>query len=101
MKWTKIKKYSQKAGKEVLAIAEATYLTMMDPTLSRAQKMLLVSAITYLMLPVDAYPDFLPAGFADDLTIMLSALATAGKVGKKHLQECRLKHGLVAKEDRS
>ena len=99
LKWKKIEKYSRRAGKEVLAISEAVFLTMKDPKISWAQKTLIVGSLAYLLLPIDAIPDFLPGGYVDDVGIMLSAIASAGKVGKKHLQECRLKHGLVIKKE--
>ena len=99
MNLDKIKRYGQKAGKEVLAVAEATYLTFKDPSLGWGQKAMLVAAISYFLLPLDTYPDFLPGGFADDLSVMLTALGSVGKVGKKHLQECRLKHGLILREE--
>ncbi len=98
MKWERIQKYSQRAGKELMAVAEACYLTLRDPALSVTQKTLIVGAIAYLLLPLDAYPDFLPGGFADDLSVLMGAVLSAGQVGKKHLQECRLKHGLVTKD---
>ena len=94
-RWEQIRRYSLRAGKEVLAVAEACYKTMLDPALSVTQKSLILGAIAYLLLPVDVYPDFLPGGYADDMSVMLGALYSAGKVGKKHLSECRLKHGLA------
>ena len=97
MKWETLRKYSQKAGKEVLAVAEATYKTFKDPELSWRHKTLIFASIVYLLSPLDAVPDFLPGGYADDLSVMLASLMAAGQVGKKHLQECRLKHGLVVK----
>ena len=92
-----IKKYSQRAGKEMMAIVEACYLTFKDPGVSLHNKGLILFAIVYLLTPIDVIPDFMPGGYADDITVLLSALGSAGKVGKKHLQECRLKHGLVVK----
>lgn len=83
-------------------MAEATYKTMVDPRLSLGHKTLLIGALIYLLSPVDVIPDFLPGGYADDISVMLSALVGAGKIGKHHLQECRLKHGLVVKvEDKN
>lgn len=98
MNWETVKKYSRRAGKEVLAVAEACFLTLKDPLVPSRQKALILGAIAYLLLPVDAIPDFLPGGYADDMALMFGALASAGKVGKKHLKECRLKHGLVTKD---
>lgn len=89
-----IQKYSKRAGKEAMAISEAAFLTMKDPKISVRQKAVLVGSLAYLLMPLDTIPDFLPGGFADDITLMLAAIASVGKVGKKHLQECRLRYGL-------
>ena len=97
LRWSIIKKYAQRAGKEVLAMAEAAYLTLNDPEVSWRHKSVILGALVYLLTPVDALPDFLPGGYADDLSMMLSAVLAAGHVGKKHLKECRLKHGLAEK----
>ncbi len=97
MKWKTIQKYSRKAGKEVMAISEAAFLTMKDSKVPTRHKALLVASLAYLLLPLDALPDFLPGGYADDLGVMMAALAAVGKVGKQHLQECRLKYGLIEK----
>lgn len=97
LNWKKIKKYGQRAGKEVLAVAEAAYLTMKDPQVSLRNRGLILFSLVYLLAPIDAIPDFVPGGYTDDLSVMLTAIVAAGKVGKKHLEECRLKHGLVVK----
>ena len=81
MKWKTIQKYSKRAGKEVLAISEAVFLTMKDPKVSLRQKTML------------------PGGYADDIGVLLASLASVGKVGKQHLEECRLKHGLIIELD--
>ena len=98
MNWAIVKSYSQRAGKEVLAIAEAAFLTMKDPSISWRHKSLIVTSLAYLLLPLDAVPDFLPGGYADDISLMLAAVVASGKEGKKHLKECRLKHGIITKE---
>lgn len=99
MNLEKIKSYSQRAGKEVLAVAEAAYLTMKDPKVSWAHKLALMGALTYLLSPIDAIPDFLPGGFGDDLSVLAASLLAVGSVGQKHLKECRIKQGLSVKDD--
>ncbi len=99
MKWKTIQKYSKRAGKEVLAISEAVFLTMKDPKVSLRQKTMLLGSLAYLLMPLDALPDFLPGGYADDIGVLLASLASVGKVGKQHLEECRLKHGLIIELD--
>ena len=100
LEWEKIRRYSQKAGKEVMAIAEAAYLTAKDPEVSWRHKSLLMASLVYLLSPVDALPDLLPGGFSDDITVMLSALLGVGHVGKKHLKNCRKKYGLLVDNEK-
>lgn len=99
MKWETVKRYSQRAGKEVLAIAEAAFLTSKDPAVSWRHKGLILGSLVYLLTPIDALPDFLPGGYTDDISVMLAAVVAAGKVGQKHLKECRLKHGITSKKE--
>lgn len=95
MKWEMIKGYSQRAGKEVLALAEASFLTMNDSKVPLKHKSIILGALVYLLSPIDGIPDFLPGGFSDDLSVLLAALLSAGKVGKHHLEECRVKYGII------
>ena len=95
MRWEKIKSYSQRAGKEVFAVAEACFLTMKDPAVPWKHKALLSSALVYLLSPIDAIPDLLPGGFVDDMSLLIAALYTVGDQGLKHLQDCRRKHRLI------
>ncbi len=99
MQWKKIKQHGQRAGKEVVAVAEAAFLTLKDPDLSLVHKGVIFGSLVYFLSPLDAIPDFLPGGFADDVSVLMAALMTASGVGKKHLDECRLKHGLVVKSE--
>ena len=99
MNWKSIKKYSQRAGKEMLCIAEATFITMKDPRISWRQKSLLVGALVYLLSPVDAIPDLLPGGYADDMSLLIATLLGVGPIGKQHLKDCRVKHGLTKNFD--
>ena len=95
MNWERVKRYGQRAGKEILCLAEATFITMKDPQVSWKQKTLLMAALAYLLSPVDAIPDLLPGGYVDDMSLLLTTLLGVGSVGKKHLHDCRKKHGLV------
>ena len=92
--WEKIKKYSLRAGKEVAALAEATYRTLKDPSVSWKQKGLLVAALVYLVSPLDGVPDFLPGGYLDDISLLLGTLLGVGRVGRQHLSDCRKEYGL-------
>ncbi len=99
LQWSIVKKYARRAGKEVLAIAEAAYITLNDPDVSWRHKSVILGALVYLITPIDALPDFLPGGYADDLSVMLTAILATGHAGKKHLKNCRLKHGLKEPDD--
>lgn len=99
MNWEKIRKYSQKAGQEMVAVAEATYMTFKDPSVSYRHKAVLVGALVYLLSPLDGIPDMLPGGLADDMSILLAALYSTGVIGSEHLKKAREKRGLTSKKD--
>jgi uncharacterized membrane protein YkvA (DUF1232 family) len=49
---------------------------MRDPRVSKFPKILVVGAIVYLLLPVDAVPDMAPVvGWLDDLMFLVGALS--------------------------
>ena len=98
-KWETVKKYSRRAGKEGMALAEATYLTLRDPSVSWTHKAALGAALMYLLSPLDGMPDFLPGGYVDDISVLLGALLGVGTAGRKNLAKCRQKHGLKPKAD--
>jgi len=77
-----------------MALAEATWLTLKDPAVDWKQKTVLIGSLAYFLSPLDAVPDFLPGGYVDDLSLLLASLIGIGSVGKKHLSDCRKKHGL-------
>lgn len=95
MNWQTIKNYGQRAGREVCALAEACYRTLKDPRLAYRHKTLILTALIYFLSPIDAIPDFLPGGFVDDISVLLGALLATGQVGQKHLQQCRIKYGII------
>lgn len=99
MKWDKVRKYSQKAGSEMVSVAEAAFLTFKDPKVSYRQKAVLLGSLLYLLSPIDAIPDVLPGGFTDDMSVLLGALFSAGLIGKSHLKASREKRNLSISED--
>ena len=44
------------------------------PDASPGDKAIIAGAIAYFILPVDAIPDFLPGGFADDAGVIAGAV---------------------------
>ncbi len=52
-----------------------------DPETPKEAKAALFSALAYLVLPVDAVPDFLPGvGYTDDLAALTAALTLAARL---------------------
>ena len=83
----------------MVAVAEATYLTFKDPNVSYRHKAVLAGALVYLLSPLDALPDLLPGGLADDMSVLLAALYSTGVIGSEHLKKCREKRGLSPKKE--
>lgn len=71
--WDKVSSVALKAGRKVIYHALALYYVMMDGNVYYKEKMLIVGALGYLILPVDLIPDFIPvAGFTDDLGAIMT-----------------------------
>ncbi len=96
----KVRSYLKRAGLEVLSVAEAAYFTWQDPRTPRRARWALVSALIYLLSPIDAIPDMLPGGFTDDIGVLLTAMTVAGTVGREHHKQARVRHGLTPPQTR-
>lgn len=66
--------------------AAAAYYAMLDPNVPVLTRAALVAPLAYLVMPVDAVPDFLAGvGFTDDLVVILAALRSFGnRLGPEH-----------------
>jgi uncharacterized membrane protein YkvA (DUF1232 family) len=71
--------------------ALAAWYCTRDPATPRRVRLTLLAAIGYLVLPVDAIPDFLPViGFTDDAAIIAAAIAAvAGSITPEHRHKAR------------
>lgn len=68
---------ASQAGKTVVENALTLFYIAQDPKVPAKEKLLIGGALAYLILPIDAVPDFLPAvGFGDDLAVLTAAAAT-------------------------
>ena len=77
--WEKVKKYALMAGKEVIEKALVLYCACQDPDTPAWAKAVIISALGYFILPLDAIPDFTPiVGYSDDLGALIVALAAIG-----------------------
>ena len=55
----------------------AAYHCVRDPATSTRVKLILLGALAYFVMPVDAVPDILPVlGFTDDAAVMAAAIAS-------------------------
>lgn len=75
--WEKITTTAKKAGQEVVEKALQLYYTAEASETPGWLKAVIYGALAYLIMPLDAIPDFLPGGYADDLPIMAGALSAA------------------------
>lgn len=73
----KIAALAMRAGSEVIEKALYLYYAASNPKTPKWARRVIYGALAYLILPVDAIPDFLPAvGYTDDLGVITAALAT-------------------------
>jgi uncharacterized membrane protein YkvA (DUF1232 family)/uncharacterized tellurite resistance protein B-like protein len=95
--WQRLGGLASQAGKTVVESALTLFYLAQDPNVPAKEKLLIGGALAYLILPVDAVPDFLPAvGFTDDLAALTAAATTvimcinadeAKKAARKKIEE--------------
>ncbi|MFQ5477895.1 MAG: YkvA family protein [Candidatus Binatia bacterium] len=74
--WQKVKRFALAAGKEVVERALILYYCLQDADTPKWAKGVVVGALGYFIVPLDAIPDFTPvAGYSDDLGALAAALA--------------------------
>lgn len=85
--WDKVGRFAQSIGSTGLYYALVLYYTLKDDAVPFAHKAVIMGALGYLILPLDAIPDaLLGVGFTDDAGVMLAALrAVSGSVTPEHL----------------
>lgn len=73
--WEKIKKFGKKAGYKVVYVALLLFYCLKDGDAPAWAKTVIIGALAYFIVPVDAIPDVVPgAGYADDLGALVAAL---------------------------
>ncbi|MEH7388187.1 YkvA family protein [Bacillus sp. JJ1521] len=73
--WTKVQKFSKKAGTSVVYAVLLLYYTLQKPEVPLKVKATIVGALGYFILPLDIIPDLaIGVGYADDLSVVLFAL---------------------------
>lgn len=75
------KKLLKKAGKVPFAEELATaYYCVADPTTPPRVRGILLAALAYFVVPIDAIPDFIAGiGFTDDATVIAGAIALVSR----------------------
>ena len=70
----------RRAGRVVARPALECLELLLDPATPAPARFTVLAALTYLLVPVDLIPDFLPvAGFSDDLVAITALLGTCGR----------------------
>tara|TARA_Y100001968_G_C18740544_1_gene428752 strand:- start:144 stop:509 length:366 start_codon:yes stop_codon:yes gene_type:complete len=70
-----LKKILVKAGRTLAQPAFEAFEMMMDTSIPTQVRLSMFAALTYLVMPVDLMPDFIPvAGFSDDLVALSAAI---------------------------
>lgn len=73
----KIGKVCKKAGMKVIYYVLLLYYVLKDESTSAKDKMIIIGALGYFILPVDLIPDFIPLmGFTDDAGALLACIKT-------------------------
>jgi len=73
--WTKVQKFSKKAGTSLVYAVLLLYYTLQKPEVPLKVKATIVGALGYFILPLDIIPDLaVGVGYADDLSVILFAL---------------------------
>ncbi len=69
--WAKLKKNAIAAGQKVVYSGLTLYYALESPNTSFKDKAIIYGGLGYLIFPVDAIPDLVPAaGYADDLGVL-------------------------------
>ena len=70
----KIKKVARKAGVKVVYIVLLLYYSSLDKELPIKDRLMVIAALGYFILPLDLIPDTLPGGFTDDMAALVYVL---------------------------
>jgi uncharacterized membrane protein YkvA (DUF1232 family) len=69
----------RRAGRTIARPALECLELLRDPTTPAPVKVTVLAALTYLLVPLDLVPDFIPAaGFSDDLVALTTLLGMCG-----------------------
>ncbi|WP_229683191.1 YkvA family protein [Virgibacillus oceani] len=73
--YKKTLKFSKKMGVKITYYSLLLFYSFKSPKTPKKAKLTIAGALGYLILPIDAIPDFIPVvGFGDDLAVIVYAL---------------------------
>lgn len=73
-------KLLRRAGRTIARPAFECFELLLDGSTPHQVRLTMLAALTYLLLPVDLIPDFLPAaGFGDDMMAITALLGLCGR----------------------
>ena len=77
--WEKLRDYALAAGKQVVEMALQLYYALQSPVTPMWARAIIIAALAYFIMPLDAIPDAIPVvGYTDDLGALAAALAMVG-----------------------
>ena len=87
--WPKVKRYARRIP--FIEDVVAGYFCALDPDTPPRVRGVLLAALAYFILPLDAVPDFLLSlGFGDDIAVLTAAFAAvAGNITEAHKAAAR------------
>ncbi|MGB9701574.1 MAG: YkvA family protein [Candidatus Kapaibacteriota bacterium] len=87
----KVSKVFKTAGKGIIEKILLLYVMEMDPAIPKNVKLVILSGLTYFLLPFDAIPDFLVGiGYSDDLSVALGILYLfSTHITKEHKEKAK------------
>ena len=75
-----LRKVLIKAGRTIAKPALEAFEMILDTSTPAQARVSLIAALTYLIMPVDLMPDFVPvAGFSDDLVALTAVISLWGQ----------------------
>lgn len=75
--WRVLAKLANRGGRKLIVLAMTLFYCLNDPETPAWAKSVIIGSLGYLIFPVDLIPDaILGAGFTDDWSVILGAVAT-------------------------
>lgn len=73
--WQKLNRFAYKSGRELVEKALWLYYASKRPETPVWARSVIVGALAYFVMPIDAAPDYIPGvGYSDDLAVLAAAV---------------------------